>query len=167
MNEDSLENSNFERQYPEVPAGVAIAPAPEKMELWVSAYLDYLWISTVQFQPFQEIFRLIRLANTHMRHHSLDTAVEIKLHTVIRSTINISSVVPNDLLNFGDMINATVNMADLPQGHSHLYLTVNDNTTNLGLGVHDSLCDQHPSTPRAIVNWRESTEKSAVTLGKG
>ena len=107
---------------------------------------------------------MIRHANTHLKHRSLDTAVEIKIHTIAKSSIDISSVIPDDMANFGNMLNDTVNLDNVPSGHTNLYLTFNDDTTNEGLGIHDSLCDAHPSTSRAIVNWRESTEKSAVTL---
>ena len=80
------------------------------------------------------------------------------------STVSISTVVPNDMELFGRMVNTPRLLENLPSGHVHVYFTQNPESLNLGQGVHDSVCDSDPSVARAVVNWKESGEKTGVTL---
>ena len=127
---ESLENPNFPVQFPWIDNFPYLRKYPEYLTLTSTIYLDPSWINSEDssFQPLTEVFNVVKEANRALKHHTLITKINLRIHKIVLSDV---ALVPTgaDILKFQDLIEKHLprDMSNHPDDHrAHIFLTTAD-----------------------------------------
>ena len=117
----------------------------------LTLYLDSVWMGSENssFDPFLEAFNVINEATEVFAHHTLLTHIKLRVYDIVKSSESLNPTTP-DFLKFQKLINAHLpeDLSKLPKDpHSHVFLTMKQGNSELGIGFAGHLCSLGSRAP--------------------